>query len=116
MVKLTHSLFPETVRTLALISHAFIVGSSPEKLILGDNPATIKDYDLIVEPEYWETCCLYLMHMNRDIQFNSFGGVKISVDGLRIDVWMESLYHHINSGNSAKVLFQPYGNRTITIS
>lgn len=77
--KLTH-----TVRILCWNHDAFIVGGAVDFLI-GKTSIEPKDYDVIVPLEEWRKAKMLLI--GKDVKLNSFGGLKLTENGINIDIW-----------------------------
>ncbi len=92
---------PQKIKTLLLISEGWLVGSAPEKLLNSEIP---KDYDIIVPSRelFQLTCCLF---KNEKIDINTFGGIKIQINDLLIDIWCEELGHFIMTSTGCNYAF-----------
>ena len=82
---------PEIIRVLCWGFDAWIVGSGATALV-GDDTTT-SDYDVIVPPQNWRGAALMLR--THPIIPNYFGGWKLVVTPLHIDVWPSTLEEFI---------------------
>lgn len=90
---------PTLVRQLGLYCDAWLVGGAVDEV-------TPKDYDVVIPYSQWNNACMFLP---KQIEFNTYGGIKCVSDGFSIDVWTDdlslfksnsfSVAMHINSGN-----------------
>lgn len=92
MTKLYKNL-PIEIKRILLISEGWLVGSAPEKLLNDEVP---RDYDIVVpSAELFQlTCTLFAEY---EVKINTFGGLKIKMGEIEVDVWVEELGHFIIS-------------------
>lgn len=89
-----YRILPDPIKDLLLLSEGWLVGSSIIRLLEDISPT---DYDIIVPAEKWPAVFSYIR--DKEPTFNSFGGVKIQIGDIIIDVWVESLDHFLHNVN-----------------
>ena len=80
---------PQTVKIWLLRHEVWLVGSAVEYYLDGSDSEP-KDIDLLVPPNQWQAVC-QLIDWKVPVLLNSFGGLKIVIDGKTIDLWPQHL-------------------------
>lgn len=85
------------IRAILLQSEGWLVGGAVKNTLEGKE---VNDYDIIVPSrELYQITCSTLHPHFEHVQFNSFGGLFLKIDGLQIDLWPEELDHFIKTAN-----------------
>lgn len=85
---------PKQIIDILAISQGWLVGSSISNILEGKTP---KDYDIIIKDVNHIATYSYIRQF--PIEFNSFGGFRVKIDDLSIDVWIEELDHFLLVAN-----------------
>lgn len=94
--KQVYGLLPAQIKTVLLLSEGWLVGSSVEKLLNGQD---VKDYDVLVPSrELFQLTTAHLDNLNFiDFSLNTFGGLKVDLGTLSLDIWPEELGHFLQN-------------------
>lgn len=99
--KIVYNALPREVRSVLVITEGWLVGGAITSINLGHEP---KDYDIIVpNPENFRKL-LTTVDVDK-LTINSFGGVKFEVNGIFIDMWVESLDNFLLVTNGSKYVY-----------
>lgn len=90
------------VKNILLMSEGWLVGNSINNII---NNEEIKDYDIIIPNRDLYHKTLFLINTNYQISINSYGGVKLEINGLSFDIWCEELSHFIETSKRITYLY-----------
>lgn len=88
---------PPPVGMLLMLSKGWLVGSSIDSVLKGEKP---RDYDIIVtDPQYWGVAVKYASESTKTMGFNTFGGLKFTIEGsdIEIDMWPQDLERFLHS-------------------
>lgn len=92
---------PKPIKALLLISEGWLVGSAPQKLINAEEP---KDFDILVESkELYQIACASANEWM--VSVNTFGGLKLSLNGYSVDIWCEDLGHFLGLASKFDYVF-----------
>ena len=82
---------PRQVLTLLLQTDSWMVGSATKWYLEGGEEP--KDIDIIVAPSRFLEACKIVNHITPS--FNSFGGLKLEIEGRSVDIWPQELGTYI---------------------
>lgn len=108
-MKFTNKLLHPTVTSILLRTNGWLVGNAINDII---HDKKVSDYDIIVPNRE------LFQHLIKDIStkefsINNYGGVKIDVDGLLIDIWCEELSDFLGNANKISYLYNHKKNITL---
>ena len=89
------SKLPLIVRSFSYNNNGWVVGGGAAYL-LGLTSEQPRDWDILIPLEEWYKAC---KSFPVGSVTNSFGGVKIKVDDIEVDVWGDSLSNFISTQN-----------------
>jgi hypothetical protein len=74
----------------------------------------VRDFDIIVpsREKFQE-----MIHMQTNLfqyNINSYGGIKLSLDGNSVDIWCEELSHFIRNANKVTFAYNYKGNISLS--
>ena len=101
---------PIEIRDILTISKGCLVGSSISKII---NNHEITDYDIIVEQQNYNASYAYLRQ--HTISFNNFGGLSVTINNIKIDLWVQDLASFILTANHFEYAYNFTKNKLIKI-
>lgn len=87
---------PLIVRSFCFQNNGWIVGGAA-KYLLGIYTDPPRDYDILIPLEHWDKACKTIPLGSTT---NSFGGIKLRVDGVEVDIWGDSLSNFIETQNT----------------
>lgn len=92
MNKEIYNKLPKEVKDVLFLSEGWLVGSSVEKLLSGEQ---CRDYDILITDLklYYKTISTFKGCYNN---FTTFGGINLGVNEMVIDIWHDSLESFIN--------------------
>ena len=94
---------PEVVQSILITSEGWLVGNSVENLIKGEK---VNDFDIIVPSrELFQVVVKQLHCKNNFFGLNSYGGIKVILQDIYIDIWCEELSHFLMSANSVNYVY-----------
>lgn len=94
---------PVIVRALAFNHEAWVVGGAAEYLVGAIDE--LRDWDVIVPIRNWTDAQHLIPYQTPS---NTFGGHKIDVNGIDVDVWAEDLDHFLMTATKGiKIAVQP---------
>lgn len=83
---------PTIVLNWLLNNRAWLIGSGAKSYLMdGDMP---RDLDIIVPPDQWQAVCRAIPR-DIPIKINNFGGLKVKLEGIEVDVWPQHLDDYI---------------------
>jgi len=85
---------PRAIQRVGVLPGVWLVGGGALWVLGDDKPP--KDWDFFVEPDAHAAVLSNLR--GAALATNSFGGLKITVDGLVIDLWVSSLARFVTHG------------------
>lgn len=88
---------PRFVVTLLTTYRGWLVGSAGAYLA-GDTDVQPKDFDVIINPDAWCDVMRSVQTQMECPDFNTFGGLKVRVDGHNIDIWPARLEDMVTTG------------------
>lgn len=100
--KTFYKLLPVEVKTVLVISEGWLVGSSIKSLL---ECKPVNDYDIVIPSrELFQNALLYLKTLG-DVKITTFGGNKLTLGEMIIDVWCEELDHFLQSSLDQTYIF-----------
>lgn len=100
---------PTVIKDLLISTDGWLVGSAVGN-IKEDKDNT--DYDVIVPNGESLMIAMRLFRANY-IQLNSWGGFKITVGNIKIDLWVEELSHFIHTASRFTYAYSVKGSKLI---
>jgi len=87
---------PRLVSQIVSFDSVFIVGGTAKAIATGNKEYLIKDIDVLVTNiDIWNDVALLIP---KDAKVNSYGGWKFKTEEIEVDIWPESLEHHLKHG------------------
>lgn len=77
---------PQEVIDILSVSNGWLIGSSIQSIL---NDIIPNDYDIIIPQPNYRLLYRFLRQYNPE--FNNHGGVKVNINDISIDIWIESL-------------------------
>lgn len=81
---------PQDIVDILAVSNGWLIGSSISHVL--DNKIPV-DYDIIVPQDTYRTLFRYLN--KNSPTFNNHGGLKVDINGISIDIWIQSLESYL---------------------
>lgn len=94
---------PRELSNIAISYGAWFVGSAVEWLLHGGPKP--RDIDLFVPPQHWQAAVRALSKIA--VEVNHFGGVKVELDGLSVDIWPMHLEDFFTVGHGQALRLEP---------
>lgn len=91
------------IKAILLLTDGWLVGGSMESIILDKD---VKDYDIIVpDRAKFHNIINHLSKRSGRIIFNNYGGIKLKLEELNLDIWCEELSHFIMSARKLTYIY-----------
>ena len=101
MNKEIYNLLPQEIKNILFISNGWVVGSSIEKL---KNKEEVRDYDILITDNELFAKSISSLKSCFD-KFTTFGGIKLKINNLSIDIWCQSLEDFIFKSSKRGIMF-----------
>jgi hypothetical protein len=85
-LKEVYSKIPKKVRSLLIVTNGWLVGSAVDSIFENKE---VNNYDIIV-PDGESLMLAMQLYGNNPIVLNSWGGFRLVVDGVHVDIWVET--------------------------
>mgnify|MGYP000325991193 CR=1 FL=1 len=79
------------IRTLLYVHDGFVVGSGADYLI-GNTETSPRDWDILIPLSKWSVA---MKSIPKGSASNTFGGIKINIDNVSVDVWSQDLSDYL---------------------
>lgn len=109
--KTIYNQLPEVIKSTLLISEGWLVGSSILDLLMGNKP---KDYDILVPSRKLFQLATAFLKLDKQIDINTFGGLKFTDTEVEIDIWPENLEHFICNASKFEYAYNLKKSKLIT--
>lgn len=94
---------PKKIKTLLINGEGWLVGGSCNSILNGNIP---KDYDIIIpDRELYHRLLIFLGNEEYTMTLNTFGGCKVTIDDIEVDLWCEELSHFLLNANKVNYIF-----------
>lgn len=97
---------PRVVSRVGVVPGVWLVGGAVP-YVLGRAVEQPKDYDFIVEPDAYSAVLVHLR--DAALSVNSCGGLKASVGGVVLDLWVSTLARFVTHGTGSVALSMLHG-------
>jgi hypothetical protein len=77
---------PKPILDILIIGDGWLVGSSVGSTLRKE---PVNDYDIIISQEHYRNVFRYVQRDHPE--FNNNGGIKVTINGLSIDIWIDTL-------------------------
>lgn len=114
MNNIVYNKIPQIVKDILFKSEGWLVGSSIEKLLKDED---VRDFDIVITDSdlYAKTISIYKENF---MMFTTFGGIKLDINGVIIDIWHQSLSDFLIKSPEPGIIYNLYHcknliNRTV---